>query len=216
MRHINRYRVSFSEALARALLTEELRHTAAGIESIRETLDDLYERGQIDRLPGISHLARNLVFLPGYQLKFPDIALVWHCFMEPERRYLVKYEELKTLFAGEPSLPFHNYRHVLSDCNGTPALMRVYNCRAQKKNAREQIQRHLTEHCKGFAHWLDEGSYQLSILVTSEGRKREIEKVISETYRTSPPLQEVAGIQVSIVPTEETFERMLGEAGYIC
>lgn len=212
MRHSTRYKATFIAALIRVLLSADEQKDPGAIEELKAAVTDLIERALLEKLSGESALAREVLFLPGHPLKATDIAQTWRCCMESERGHLITYEELKPLFSAEniPS-PFHNYRHALIDTDGGPSLHRLYQCRADRKNAREQIRRHLTENSKKFSHWLDEGSYRLSILVTSKARKETILKMISESYRAAPPLRELAGISVSVVPTEETFERMLAE-----
>lgn len=212
LRHCTRYKATLIAALIRVLLSADQQRDPGAIEELQAAVADLIDRAQLEKLSGESVLSREVLFLPGHTLKATDIAQTWWCCMEPERKHLITYEELKPLFAAEniPS-PFHNYRHALIDSDGGPSLHRIYQCRADRKNSREQIRRHLTENSKNFSQWLDEGSYRLAVLVTSEARKQAILKIISESYRAAPPLQDIAGITVSVVPTEETFEHMLVE-----
>jgi len=209
MRFFERYKASIPAALGNAVLNPSQR-SLQGRQEVQEAVLELLNRGQLVRLVGDSVFAKNVLHLPGHDVKITDITRVWWCCMEAEQRHLVTYSELKALFAAEDlEPPFHNYSHALYRAPGGPVLTRIYQCNAEKKNAREQIRRHVTENSKKFVHWLDEGSYRLAVLVRSPQRKLEIEKLITERYRSAPALAETAGITVSVVPTEQTFANML-------
>ena len=209
LRHVERYKATLPAAVRRLLYPADVCETPAIVAEVAEALRQLVEERRLAQLAGGSELARNLHFLPGHDVKPTDIARLWWCCLGDRVRYLVTYAELKPLFAAEQiPPPFHNYSHAVCEADGAPALTRIYQCQAARKNAREQIRRHLTQNSKAFARWVDEGSYRLAVLVPSAERQREIEQVVAESFRAGPPLAELAGITVSVVPTAETFAAM--------
>ncbi|MAT70856.1 MAG: hypothetical protein CMJ58_15180 [Planctomycetaceae bacterium] len=209
LRHVHRYKVTLPAAVARLLYPADASGQAIAREEIAGALARLVADGRLVQLPGDSELARHLYVQPGHDVKWTDVARLWWCCLDDIVRHLVAYSELKPVYAAERiPPPFHNYSHAVCEADGGPVLTRIYQCQAARKNAREQIRRHLTQNSKAFSSWLEDGSYRLAVLVPSAQRKQEIEQVVHESFRAGPPLAELAGITVSVVPTEETFAAM--------
>lgn len=210
---VGRYKVCTASSISRMLHRET---PGAGEDLYRQVecaLRQLVANGQLSQLEGDSPLASHVYFLPDHVLKPTDIARLWWCCLDIEVRPLVTYSELKRLYAAEGiKPPFHNYSHAIVEYEGGPAICRIYQCSAtSRKNIREQIRRHLTTNAKSFGHWIDEGSYRLAVLVTSPAKQKMVEALVAEPYRDSPPLSDLAGITVSVVPDEQTFAAMHAE-----
>ena len=201
--HVTRYRVSTLSLIKMLFFSDD----ASTFDAI---IDALLKSGKLKRIKGKSAFAIDAVTVPGVTVKADgDLAKLWFC-CSGERRYLLGFDELRDLFSAEKlAPPYHNLSFCLAFDTGMPVLLRLYLCVAEKKSAREQLKNAIGKAAKSFAHWGADGSFGVAVMVTSDSKKTEIEKLLATSYGGNPPLNSAARFVVEVVATPETYPEMV-------
>ncbi|QEG35836.1 hypothetical protein [Bythopirellula goksoeyrii] len=227
--HVDRYRITTPHVVERLFFSAEVgpdHH--ASIQQATEALGELVSAGKLLRLvePQSSKknsatsdsaatkiskpqgsFAESVYVHPEHKLTAGvDLARLWFCCLDTERRYFALHEEIEPLFAEEGiDPPYHNFFHAISQEEGGDVLFRLYLCRAEKKNARDQLKSILTKYAKQFHQWIDQGSYGVAVIVQTKQKKNEIEQLLQKSYGGKLPLDNQARFIVTVVPTEQSY-----------
>lgn len=218
LRHVDRYRMTTPHVIERLFCQE-----ASGgdrrqqLEQARAMLDELVADGLLSRLVKKGKKQANSsqnngfeesVYLhPEHRINaITDLARLWFCCLDSQRRYYVTHEEIKPLFAAEGiKPPYHNFFHAIAAEEGGDVLYRLYVCKAEKKSAGQQIRNILNKYAKSFQHWIDEGSYGLAVIVQSKQKAKEIEALLDESYAGKSTLNDRARFLIRVAPAESDY-----------
>lgn len=230
VRHVSRYRITTPHVTKRLFfdMGGSSDHLATLLE-VQATLDELVSLGKLERIsntkkkiqsaskkqnvpPKPKWTFTNSVYVhPGHKIKAgDDLARLWFCCLDKQRRHFTVREELEALFRSEGiKPPYHNYFHAIAHEEGGPVLYRIYICRAEWKSAGQQIRKIIGTNAREFRHWIDQGSYGVAILVPTKQKKNEINQRLQNSYGGQPPLHDKARLIVSVAPTEGDYEQSI-------
>lgn len=216
LRHAELYGLTTPHVVERLFIhsQDSISHQTS-LENATELLLELSDRRRLARLEGADtgseeSFERNAFVYPGHELRTgDDLARLWFCCMGGKRRHAIEYREMIEQFnaegIGDRDGPHHNFFHALAQEEGGPVLYRLYICRAERKNAREQMRNIIGKNARPFRYWIDQGSYGVAVLVQSPQKQHEIEQLLQKSYGGRPTLHQQARFIVSVVPTEADY-----------
>ena len=211
--HVERYKITLVHIVKRLFFPTYFDPDhKRGLARARSLLDSLVDLGMLTRIAGRSAFAKNSYVLPGHVVKEDaDLARLWYCLGTRTRRHLCKFSEIKPVFEAEEGTtsPFHNFSLAIEDTYGGPVFQRLYLCMAEKRSAKEMIAQAIGSKAKGFRQFVDGGDYGVAVLVQSEQKKKEIEKLITSSHGGKAPLRELGRVSVSLMPQLQTLSQAL-------
>ena len=221
--HVGHYGITTPHATERLFFhTDDSADRSEQLNQAVAALDELTAEGKLTRigkarkkkgkaLQEVSNrkwtFERSVYVQPEHKIKpWYDLARLWFCCLERQRRFYVQHEEIKPLFAAEGiEPPYHNFFHAMADEEGGPVLYRLYLCQAEKKNAAQQIAKIIGQNAKQFLNWIDQGSYGVAVIVQTAQKKKEIEDKLAESYGGKESLNQRARFIVTIAPAEKDY-----------
>ena len=143
-----------------------------------------------------------------------DLAILWACTMEEKRFHRVTANDIGELFPKHT--PHHNIPHILSEQaydegQSTCVLYRVYVTTSEPSDITKHCLEHYKKCCKNesLAPLVDVGDYGFAILVTTEERRKHVQKLLANNDGEKLSLSRLARFTVRLGPNHATLRQAI-------
>ena len=143
-----------------------------------------------------------------------DLAILWACCMGNKRFHLLNHKEFSELFDGKST--HHNVAHAISEQTeeSSEPITVVYRlCRtlAEPKQVVRQARGYYEKalQVESLRPLVEVGDYAFAILVPTEDRRKEVQKLLARADGQSKPLNRLARFTVRLGPTTQTLREAI-------
>lgn len=211
--HAARYNLTTPHA-AKRLFFSHLNDHEEGLSMAIDALEQLVQQQRLTRVKKTSRRPserwdfQQSAYVPrGQSLGTNDLARLWFCCLDTDRRHYATHDEIRPLFEveGEGKPPYHNFFHAVANEDGGAVLYRLYICKATKASAQGQLAKIIGANARGFQPWIEQGSYGVAVLVETPEKAREIEQLLDRQHADRPTFNDRARFIVAVTPTERDY-----------
>ena len=143
-----------------------------------------------------------------------SLAILWACTMGKKRFHLLDHKEFAELFDGKST--HHNVAHAIAeqvDESGKPSPVIYRLCRtlAEPKQVVRQARGYFEKalQIETLKPLVEVGDYAFAILVPTESRRTEVQKLLGNADGKNTPLNRLARFTVRLGPTTETLREAI-------
>lgn len=151
---------------------------------------------------------------PGETSLAKNLALLWYCTLDGQRRYRLEKEDLYDTFGGKKKAPYHNVPHVVSQATDAPPVIeRLVISSADVRNTISKVRKHISEDLNHpvLGSWVETGSYAYTLLGSTPDVRDDYAEMITNSTGKHPPLNNLANVRAGLGPSPETFSLCLTE-----